>query len=319
MMNKYFTGNKKQTGSTLLVIIAAMVLLAVLVGAVYTLNTTALFNQAVAQRASKALYLSESGIRITQSEYRAAVEADTAGSSFTVHSKLPSLHNKNFPLPDNAGAFTAYVYPYWFYAKVAYPAEAATITLCLPGELPRKDDADTAVTIPASGYLRIKDSGRPPGSSAWTPGKSRTAVYDNFNNSTDIAAFHAGNGGTAVTFKLSTPFTDPLVAHDEFYIGYATSTDATVSANNLIFYVADANMAYMYPPAQGTIFTEKSAAIMNLKYDLRIIDGSVSPVKVTLTNIQDLAGNPASPTIMRDDIIFIGKSVGFRSTSTFGE
>jgi len=316
MMNKYFTGNKKQTGSTLLVIIAAMVLLAVLVGAVYTLNTTALFTQTVAQRASKALYLSESGIRVAQSEYRAAVEADTAGNSFTVHSKLPSLHNKNFPLPDNAGAFTAYVYPYWFYARTDIPAGTATVTLYLPGDLPRKDDTDTAVTIPSSGFLRIKDSGRPSGAAAWTG--SSTVPYDNFNNNTDIAAFHAGNGGTALTFKLSTPFTDPLVADDEFYIGYATTTAATVSANNLIFYVTDANTAYMYPPAQGTVFVDKGS-LPHLKYDLRIIDGSVSPVKVTLTNIQDLSGNPASPTIMRDDRIFIGKSIGFRSTSTFGE
>jgi len=317
-MNKYFTGNKKQTGSTLLVIIAAMVLLAVLVGAVYTLNTTALFTQTVAQRASKALYLSESGIRVAQSEYRAAVEADTAGNSFTVHSKLPSLHNKNFPLPDNAGAFTAYVYPYWFYARTDIPAGTATVTLYLPGDLPRKDDTDTAVTIPASGCLRIKDSGRPSSASAWTSPNPPIAFYDNFNNNTDIAAFHAGNGGTALTFKLSTPFTDPLVADDEFYIGYATTTDATVSANNLIFYVTDANTAYMYPPAQGTIFTAINE-IKNYKYDLRIIDSSLSPVKVTLTNIQDLAGNPASPEIRQGYIIFIGKSIGFRSTSTFGE
>lgn len=300
----------------MIVIIVVMVIVAVLVGAVYTLNTTALFTQTVAQRASKALYLSESGIRVAQSEYRAAVEADTAGNSFTVHSKLPSLHNKNFPLPDNAGAFTAYVYPYWFYARTDIPAGTATVTLYLPGDLPRKDDTDTAVTIPSSGFLRIKDSGRPSGAAAWTG--SSTVPYDNFNNNTDIAAFHAGNGGTALTFKLSTPFTDPLVADDEFYIGYATTTDATVSANNLIFYVTDANTAYMYPPAQGTVFVDKGS-LPHLKYDLRIIDGSVSPVKVTLTNIQDLSGNPASPTIMRDDIIFIGKSIGFRSTSTFGE
>ena len=300
----------------MIVIIVVMVIVAVLVGAVYTLNTTALFTQTVAQRASKALYLSESGIRVAQSEYRAAVEADTAGNTFTVHSKLPSLHNKNFPLPDNAGAFTAYVYPYWFYARTDIPAGTATVTLYLPGDLPRKDDTDTAVTIPSSGFLRIKDSGRPSGAAAWTG--SSTVPYDNFNNNTDIAAFHAGNGGTALTFKLSTPFADPLVADDEFYIGYATTTDATVSANNLIFYVTDANTAYMYPPAQGTVFVDKGS-LPHLKYDLRIIDGSVSPVKVTLTNIQDLSGNPASPTIMRDDIIFIGKSIGFRSTSTFGE
>jgi len=308
--------NKRQSGSTMIVIIVVMVIVAVLVGAVYTLNTTALFTQTVAQRASKALYLSESGIRVAQSEYRAAVEADTAGNTFTVHSKLPSLHNKNFPLPDNAGAFTAYVYPYWFYARTDIPAGTATVTLYLPGDLPRKDDTDTAVTIPSSGFLRIKDSGRPSGAAAWTG--SSTVPYDNFNNNTDIAAFHAGNGGTALTFKLSTPFADPLVADDEFYIGYATTTDATVSANNLIFYVTDANTAYMYPPAQGTVFVDKGS-LPHLKYDLRIIDGSVSPVKVTLTNIQDLSGNPASPTIMRDDIIFIGKSIGFRSTSTFGE
>jgi len=316
MMIKCLIINKRQSGSTMIVIIVVMVIVAVLVGAVYTLNTTALFTQTVAQRASKALYLSESGIRVAQSEYRAAVEADTAGNTFTVHSKLPSLHNKNFPLPDNAGAFTAYVYPYWFYARTDIPAGTATVTLYLPGDLPRKDDTDTAVTIPSSGFLRIKDSGRPSGAAAWTG--SSTVPYDNFNNNTDIAAFHAGNGGTALTFKLSTPFADPLVADDEFYIGYATTTDATVSANNLIFYVTDANTAYMYPPAQGTVFVDKGS-LPHLKYDLRIIDGSVSPVKVTLTNIQDLSGNPASPTIMRDDIIFIGKSIGFRSTSTFGE
>jgi hypothetical protein len=70
---KYNSEKRNETGSTLLVIIIAMLVIAVLSAAIYSLTYTAALNQVAAQRAARAFYLAESGIRIAQSEYRAAV------------------------------------------------------------------------------------------------------------------------------------------------------------------------------------------------------------------------------------------------------
>jgi hypothetical protein len=306
---KYITGEK---GSTLIAIIIAMVIIAVLAAAVYTLNTTALFNQVAAQRATKAYYLSESGIRIAQSEYRAAVNDGFANS------KLPALHNKTFNLPDNISSFTLYVYPHWLYAKDPFNAGTTNnIILYLPGALPRADETDTAITFPASGLIRVKDV------------RSTTTTVWSGDTSTPFTAATSGTFdatlGTPITLTLTTAFTDNIVAGDEFYIGYTVGAGqgSTQSGTSLTLYmpttgIDSTNMAKYFPPQGGTIFIPRSGSAAAYKYNLRIVNTSVSPVTVTLTKIQDLDGNDATPNILSGSQVFIGKSVGFRSSSTYG-
>lgn len=302
--NSPIIGKEKQSGSTLMLLIVALVIIAVLAAAIYTLTYTASSNQAVAQRATRAFYLSESGVRIAQSEYRTAVAAATANSV------LPALHNKTFKLPDNVSSFNISVYPYWLYAKDPYTAGTSSITLYLPGDLPRRDDSDTAITFPTSGYLKVKDV-RSTTTTVWGG-----ITYVSYTNA--VAGTFSAVYGTPVTFTLSSTFTDNIVAGDEFYIGYQTTQNATLSGNNLTLYVTDVNMAYMFPPGQGTMFVSKYP-ILYYKYDLRVIDSTVSPITVTLTNVQLLNGTAGTPTVLSGDFVYTGKSVGFRSTSTYGE
>jgi len=304
LKTRYINGKKRQSGSTLLVIIIVLVIIAVLGVAVYSLTYTATSNQAVAQRATRAYYLSESGVRIASSEYRAAVAAGTANSV------LPALHNKTFKLQDNVSSFTLSVYPYWLYAKDAYSAGTNSIMLYLPGALPKRDNTDTAIVFPTGFadtlYLRIKDAR----SATWAG--STFVPY-----SSAAAGTFAAGYGTPVSFNLAETFSSDIAAGDEFYIGYLVTQNSTHAGNDLSIFMADTNMPYMFPPQQGTVIVVKST-IAYYKYDLRIVDSTVSPVKVTLTNIKNLDGTSAAPNILIGNQVYAGKSVGFRSTSTYG-
>ena len=284
-------------------IIIGMVVLATLGIAMYTLTYTANMNQIVAQRAARANYISESGIRIAASEYKAA--ADTAKNS-----TLVALHGKTFTLPNNGGSFTLSVYPYWLYVKVAIPIPSNTITLYLPGAMPRVNDTDTAITFPTTGYLKVKDTWPTtnPRPTTWSG-----VTYVSYSN-VSVGTYDA-NVGTPVEFTLGSAFTDAIVAGDEFYVGYLTTQDASQTGSNLTLYVPDINMANMFPPQQGTIFVVKSN-ISYYKYDSRTIS-STGPT-VILTNIQNLDGTSATPNVLIGNAVYVGKSVGFRSTSTYG-
>ena len=120
-------------------IIVAMVVIAVIGAGLYTLTTTSALNQAEAQKAAKAYYISESCIRIAASEYKAAA------TSTDKNSKLVSLHDNDitdtthtFTMPNNQGSCSLQIYPYWFYAPTTttYPINTTSITLYLPGDVP---------------------------------------------------------------------------------------------------------------------------------------------------------------------------------------
>lgn len=320
---KYIIGKRKQNGSALLTVIVAMVIIGVLGVAIYTLTYTSLSNQAVAQRAPRAFYLSESGVRIAASEYRAAVTTDSAditNNTFTAHSVLPALHNKTFKLADNVSSFTVYAYPYWFYANDPYPANSGSMILYLPGGIPQ-DDTGAPITIPNSGLLRVRNSAAVrPALTAWNGTK-----YVYYTGAVPDPSYSSARG-TQVTFTLSTLFGSDILKGDEFYIGFVTPQNSNQTGTNLTIYIPTTyegftydhvNMAKWFPPRQGTIIVEKTKRAY--KYDLRIIDSSSTPIAVTLTNIQTLDGEADLVTIQESDKIYVGKSIGFRSTSTYGE
>jgi hypothetical protein len=319
---KYLTGRRQQAGATLLVIIIAMSIIAVLGVAIYTLTSTARLSQAVAHREAKAFYLSESGIRIAASEYKAAVAANS------VYTKLPALHAKVFNMPNNGGKVQLEVYPYWFYAKSNFATGATTITLYLPGAAPNIDDTGTtAVSFPENSdnlyLLRIRDVGR---SVVWE-GNTNTTTFVYFNKAT-VGTFDAVSGGTPVAFTLSAAFPAPnqVLAGDEFYIGsnsFATAQEAN-QGGTLILNIpptdAGDNTAKMFPPSKGTMFIVKSdAGVPQYTYDLRIITTTSSPHTVKFTNMQPLANAVWPLNVSPGHQIFIGKTVGFRSTATYGE
>lgn len=326
---KYITGENRQSGGTLIAIIVAMVIIAVLVAAVYTLNTTALFNQVAAQRATKAFYLSESGIRVASSEFRAAV----AAGANTVHQKLPALHEKKFDMPDNGGSFTVYVYPYWLYyynsdPDATIPAGTSSITLYLPGALPRADDTDTPITFPTSGLLRIKDV-RSTTTTTWSG-----ITYVSYSGATS-GTFNPTYGTPVTLNSLTRPdsgsgFEDNIVVGDEFYIGYTVETDSTLSLSGTRTDLTltmptssgtdSTNMAKYFPPHGGTLFVPGNVTAKAFKYDLRIITTAGTTITVKLTNIRKLDGTtPAEGEIPKTgNQVYIGKSVDFQSTSTYG-
>ena len=318
---KYIAERRKEAGVTLLIIIIGMLVLAILGVAIYTLTFTATSNQVVAQRAVRAFYLSESGIRIAAGEYKAA--ASTAKNSTLVNLQ-GSVDGRTFTMPDNS-TVKIKVYPYWFYATPADEANSTSTTLYLhlSGAVPRVDDTDAAITFPGKGLLRLKDIGR---AQEWIG--VTTLEYDNGSAEITPGAFNAASGGTPVTFQLKNPIPIPIIATDEFYIG-ASYTVTQVPPNwggDLILALdsADTNdiSAKIFPPQKGSIFVA-SPAISQYSYDYRIITTTSSPHTVKLTNIQAIAGaatTPQSPAnITSPSPIYVGKSLGFRSTSNYGD
>jgi hypothetical protein len=314
---KYITGRRKQAGATLLIIIIGMIVVAVLGIALYTLTSTATLNQVIAQKASRAFYLSESGIRIAASEYKAAAPANK-------NAKMIALHNKTFTMPDTGSTIQINVYPYWLYANAPYGSAQTSITLYLPGGAPPIDDTSTApITFPANGLLKIKDQGRIP---VW-----QGVNYAVYSSAIISPAFDAANG-TMVTFNFTLP-TPPyppapnqIIAGDEFYVGYSyTVTQVPPTwGGDLILNVdpTDNNddAAKIFPVQRGTIFVVTSTALSQYSYDSRILTTTFAPHTVRLTNIQALVAGAQPPAnIPSPAQIYVGKSLGFRSTSTYGQ
>jgi len=308
IFNKHFSKISSEIGATLIMIIVAMVVIAVLGAGLYTLTTTSALNQAEAQKAAKAYYISESCIRIAASEYKAAANKN---------SKLVELNGKSFTMPPNQGSCTVAIYPYWLYSSVVIPLNTNPITLYMPGAVPRissdetSDDYTTAVTFPPSGYLRVKDQGRSP---AWTG----TPVLQYTSCTNCAPPYTVGANGTAVTFTLSTALTNATIIGDEFYLGYAYTLPAipiTLTAGSSLTLNTDIDdlTAKIFPPEKGSIFFEQGG-IIQLRYDKRNIDETAHTV--TLTNIQ---GTTLPVTISSNPtIIYMGKSLGIRSAATYG-
>ncbi len=291
-------------------IIVGMVVIAVLGVGVYTLTMTAAFNQAEAQKAAKAYYISESCVRIAASEYKAAANKN---------SKLVELNGKTFTMPNNQGSCTVEIFPYWFYTTAAYAAGTNSMTIYIPGTVPRissdetSTDYTTSVTFPASGYLRIKDQGRIP---AWTG----TPVLQYSGCSNCAPPYTVGANGTAVTFTLSAPLTNATIIGEEFYLGYAYTLPAipvTINAGDNLVLNIDTNdlTGKIFPPEKGSIFFDQSG-IIQLRYDKRNVDTNAHTV--TLTNIQALGTTTLPVTITSNPTIYMGKSLGFRSTASYG-
>jgi type II secretory pathway pseudopilin PulG len=296
---------KCKSGATLVVIIVTILIMAVIGAAIYSLTYTAFLNQIIAQRDAKAFYIAESCVRVAASEYKAA-------QATAKNSTLVSLHNQLLNMPDNQGKCTVYIYPYWFYARDGIPANTNQLTLYIPGEAP--------VTFLANGRLRIKDDNRTP---AWTGRK-----YVTFSNNASGGAFNGANGGTEVTFNISTPyFTNAIIAGDEFYIGYVYSSPQNQYLNegdSLILNIDAADTDFLtakiFPPEKGSIFLEGADQYY---YEDRIIDEDNRTV--TLTNIRPIPAATYEPTwefpsyLYGDRYIYIGKSIGLSSKSTYGD
>lgn len=303
---KNFPEKNSESGVTLVFIIIAMTVIAALGVGLYTLTMTSAFNQVEAQKAAKAYYISESCVRIAASEYKAAAAANK-------NSTLVALHNKNFTMPNNQGSCTVSIYPYWFYAygSATYDVGETSITLYLPGVAPPVDqDGNTAIAFPTAVNGKLKKKG--------TGGEVYSfsgAVFGDFDSVK----------GTAVEFTLSTALTSALTIADgdEFYLGYPYATVA-VNGEDLDLTSTDASMVQIFPPQKGFIFQDaaNSCSIgetpvteaVRYSYTNRVINGT----SVKLTKFKYEGSCPSvNPTTGNSVVVYIGKSIGFKSTATY--
>lgn len=300
-----------ESGATLIMIIVGMVVIAVLGVGVYTLSMTSALNQAEAQKAAKAYYISESCVRIAASEYKAAA------TSTAKNSKLVSLHDNDitdttytFTMPNNQGSCSVEIYPYWFYAPTTttYPIGATSINLYLPGAVPpTEQDGTIAIALPTTINGSLK--------------KKSGEVYT--FSSVAFGTFNADNGGTPVTFYTTLTSALTIAAGDEFYFGYTYALPATpplpltLNAGDSLILNTDTNdlTAKIFPPEKGSIFFDQSG-IVQLRYEKRNVD--INAHTVTLTNIQVLGTTTLPITINSNPTIYMGKSLGFRSAANYG-
>lgn len=301
--------------------IIIMMLIVALVGAgLLALFSTSSYNQLEAQKAAKAYYLSESGVRIAVGEFHAAA-ASTANQNAT----LVSLQGKTFNLPNNGGSVTLQIYPYWFYVNSAFNANSTSITLYFPGMEPlinNNGSSYTLTTLPAPGILKLR-------------GYTKVGVF------TSATVGSLGANGTPVAFTVSsyypctttcTGFPYALSAGGELYLGYVyNSPQAVQMGGNLVFNDPNGTAA-MYPPINGSIVVvQQPGRFDEYTYSSRIpqsINPSSPPSSFTLQNIQqatstslnviDIKYNSASPYDPNYTTqIYLGKTLGINSKSEY--
>lgn len=315
LMKNQVKNLSSERGAILIAIIISMVILAIVGATVYTLSSTSALNQAEAQKASKAYYLSESCVRIAASEYKAATPAN---KNTTLINLQNAASGRTFTMPDNQGSCTVKIYPYWLYATAAdvIASNTTTLYLHLPGMLP---DGVTAASFPANGKgkLRIKDRNRSP---AWT--KTKSIAYSNVQAMVGFTQ----TIGTRLTFTIAQAFPeapDTLLANDEFYLGYDFSGATLAGGNlNLVMPVAEAAAAVMFPPEKGMIFLEEKDSCNDdpIMYSYELRDNTTQAGTLILTGMQYQGICPTVPAPFTGaaKTIYIGKNIAFQSESQYG-
>lgn len=329
-LRKYFPEISTESGATLIVIIVAMVIVAVLGAGLFTLTMTSSLNQAEAQKAAKAFYLAESGVRVASSEFKSVPQMigipPIIDNSAARDNKLISLQGLVISIT-NQGQFEIEVFPDWVWARTAVPA-GISMPLYFPGRV-RSD-----LTFPTGGILKLK-------------GKTTVAF---FNSAPVVGSFSAPNGTPIIfTFAAAYPYT--FQPGDEGYIGYAYNSPQTVNAGGNLVLNYDGGKAAIFPPQNGTIYVEHIAtypqppngsglsyrAFSQFTYDNRIpsvINPSSPPATVTLQNIQAVpVSDTYTPAVFPLKIlynasflndttgtsrIYLGKTLAIQSTSTYG-
>jgi hypothetical protein len=305
---KYLPAIISQTGATLLIIIIAIVVTAILGLGLFALFSTSLFNQVEAQKEAKAYYLAESGIRIVAGEFHSSTNQNTT---------LVSLQNETFNFPNTGGSFNLQIYPYWFYVNASYVAGATSITLYLPGILPPVGSgSSTPITIPVPGILKLK-------------GYTRVGV---FSSAPTVGSFNTN--GTPVTFTIdynspgsTSGFAYLLSSGNELYLGYVYNSPQAISQGGDLVLSDPNNTVGIYPPVNGSINIAQPDSIYQYTYQSIIPQTS----SFTIHNIQPAAGvspTPKFPIVIRYNSgspydvtqttqIYIGKTLGIQSTSTY--
>ena len=292
-----------ETGSTLVFVIIAMVVLAVLGVGTYTLTSTSQLNQARAQNDAKAYYISESCNRIAAAEYKAA-------AAHLKNSTLVALNNKSFTMPDNQGVCSVEIYPYWLYLPNSIGPGATTVTLYIPG-LPPRIRKDSTNAIELHNGLRLK---------LYRPGDIATTAVA-VATSAVIGSFSGSSGGTPVTFNLQSGdvFDITLNSGDQFYMGYAY-TNVTMTGQTLVLGLPNAHAGEIFPSETGLIFLDESCqGDTPIVYSYSERDDSENGrVKLTQLTYQGNCSPAPSPFVGGEKVVYTAKNIAFRSKSTYG-
>ena len=317
----YFLKINSESGVTLVFIIIAMVVVALLGVGLYTLTMTSALNQVEAQKSAKAYYLAESGIRVAAGEY-----ANSANKNQT----LLGLQGKTFTL-DDASEFSLQIRPYWFYVNTNYNFRATPIVIYYPGKLPKVNiDGTDTVTIAYPGVLKLK-------------GFTRVGVFESAPTIGTMTA-----SGTPIEFNISThsPCTSPLTtpcpgfpyaitSGSDLFIGYVYNTTQAINQGSDLVFNDPNHTAAMYPPVNGTIIITPPDQIGRpgqYTYERRIpqaIDPASPPASFTLQNIQPATSDSNFPirfiydgsnlyNVTKTTQVYLGKTLAIESTAVYG-
>lgn len=215
-----------QNGSLLLGLIGTILVFGVLGAAMLSMTTSSTFNQISGNASTRAYYLAEAGMRYAASQFRGASTEEAKDAM------LEYLHNRNYNLSSD-GSFHIEIYPYYF-KTTADPNGTSSLQTKFPGGVP------SGVSIPASGYLKIRSESVP----RQYTGRSITGSNVTFTMSASLSSYsvnsnvlpvgvaqgtaqNISNGGN-LTLSSGAGFFPAL--NGTFTIGTAGSTSGSTTA-----------------------------------------------------------------------------------------
>jgi hypothetical protein len=290
------------SGAVLLTVVVIIIIVGLAGGAIYSFTSTSTFTQLMAQNATKAYFMAESGFRVVASEYNNAPDPK--------NDILESLHGTSLSLAGNAGQFDMKLYPYWFSVNSAYTANTANINVKIPGGTPLINPADegsSKITYPNSGYLKLQ-------------GKTQLATI------TSVSPPSPGDGAT-ITFGINPGFPFDIQTDDEIFLVYSdnNTTSQPVSQGGSIDFPYTNSAARILPAQNGSfrVYNEDNDKMdyTYLERTPQIVDPANPPTTITLNGIQHQDdGNPSifPFTVDNTSEIYFGRNLAVFYTSTVG-
>ena len=288
------------SGAVLLTVVVIIIIIGLAGVAIYSLTYTSTFTQLQSQKATKAYYIAESGVRMVAGEYN--------DPSVNKNGILEYLHGKTLTLPENAGQFDVRLYPTWFYVTQDYSPGGSpdTIRVKIPGGVPRQDPTDpnsAKISIPDSCELKLQ-------------GKTQHATIISKSPLSP-------DDDSVIIFTLNPGFPFSINEDDELFLVYSdTISPSTVSLNSDLILNGSNDVASMLPAKNGSFRIDNyNNEKLDYTYKEAVFTEGTPPT-ITLTDIDHQ--NPANPsenqfTVDTDTQLFVGKNLTIVSNASVGE
>lgn len=214
----------RDSGSILLTVIVAMVMISLFSITFLTLTDSSLFSNVATNFGVRAQYLAESGFRYAASEYL------HSGDMQAKLVRLEELDRTDVALADNHGGFSLSVIPFWFIALQEYDIgeENVSLRVKVPGHF------DDKYTLPSSGTVKVVTS----------DGNDQGWKFYSYSNAAKL-------DGQNATFRLLEPLEYPITSKSNVFLVFNTTESTTVTSGGDL--KIDAAMLGALPRRNGQI------------------------------------------------------------------